>query len=81
MARATDKRPAKRGAAGAASKAKRNKVDKDQLEDGGHDEFFVEAEPRQDASGSEPEEDGEEAETAEAKRLRLGATTAVARLS
>ena len=76
MARTADKRKAKHGAASTGGRPKRQRVDKDLLEDGGRDEFFVAEEPKEDASGSEPDAADEEAETAEEKRLRLGAAPA-----
>ena len=76
MARTADKRKARHGAGSAGSRPKRQRVDKDLLEAGGHDEFFVSEEPKEDASGSEPDAADEEAETAEEKRLRLGVAQA-----
>ena len=76
MARTADKRKAKHSAGSTGSRPKRQRVDKDLLEAGGHDEFFVAEEPKEDASGSEPDAADEEAETAEEKRLRLGAAQA-----
>ena len=78
MARTADKRKAKHGAGSASSRPKRQRVDKDLLEAGGRDEFFVSEELKEDASGSEPDAADEEAETAEEKRLRLGAARASA---
>ena len=77
MARTPDKRKAKHGAGSTGSWPKRQRVDKEPLEAGGRDEFFVEDEAKEDASGSEPDAGAEEAETAEEKRLRLGAALAL----
>lgn len=76
MGRTADKRKAKHGAGATGSRPKRQRVDKDLVETGGRDEFFVSEEPKEDASGSEPDAADEEAETAEEKRLRLGAAQA-----
>ena len=78
MARTADKRKAKHGAGSTGSRPKRQRVDKDLLEAGGRGEFFVNDEPKEEGSGSEPDAADEEAETAEEKRLRLGAAHAVA---
>lgn len=74
MAKATDRRRPKRGAAPAAGgKPKRRKTLDDLPEDGSKDEFFVDEAAEPGGTDSEPEADAEESETAEAKRLRLGA--------
>lgn len=74
MAKAADRRRPKRGAAGAASgKPKRRKANDRLTEDGSKDEFFVDEAAQPGGTDSEPDADAEEAETAEAKRLRLGA--------
>ncbi len=74
MAKAADRRRPKRGAAAVASgKPKRRKANDDLPEDGSKDEFFVDEAAQPGGTDSEPDADAEEAETAEAKRLRLGA--------